>query len=68
MNLNVEQGIIKKVKIYGDFFNEKDISEIELALENVAHEENKIKKVFDQYEIGKYFHGMTREDLLSAMF
>lgn len=68
MNLNAEQGIIKKVKIYGDFFNEKDISEIELALENVPHEEEKIRNVFDQFEIGRYFHGMTTKDLLKAMF
>jgi lipoate-protein ligase A len=68
MNLNAEQGIIKKVKVYGDFFNEKDISEIERALENIPHEEDKIRKVFDRFEIDKYFHGMTAEDLLKAMF
>ncbi|MEO8719473.1 MAG: lipoate--protein ligase [Ginsengibacter sp.] len=68
MNLNVEQGIIKKVKIYGDFFNEKDISEIEIALENIPHQEEKITEVFRRYEINKYFHGISEEDLLSAMF
>ena len=68
MNLDVEKGIIKKVKIYGDFFNEKDIAEIEDALENTPHEENEIRKVLDQYEIGKYFHNMNSGDLLSAMF
>jgi len=68
MNLDVQQGIIKKVKIYGDFFNEKDISDIETVLENTPHEENGIRKVLDQYQIGKYFHNMTTDDLLSAMF
>ena len=68
MNLEVEKGVIKKVKIYGDFFNEKDIAEIESGLENTAHDENEIRKVLDQYEIGKYFHNMNVNDLLSAMF
>ena len=68
MNLDVEKGIIRKVKIYGDFFNEKDISEIEVALENVPHEESEISKVLDQFQIGSYFHNMTSNDLLSAMF
>jgi lipoate---protein ligase len=68
MNLNVEEGIIKKVKVYGDFFNEKDVSEIEQALESIPHEEDRIRKVFDEYQVEKYFHGMTTEDLLSAMF
>ena len=68
MNLDVEKGIIKKVKIYGDFFNEKDISEVEAALENVPHEENAIMKVLDQFQISRYFHNMTSNDLLNAMF
>jgi len=68
MNLNVEQGIIKKVKIYGDFFNEKDTSEIEIALENTPHQEEKIREVFNQYQIDKYFHAISENDLLSAMF
>lgn len=68
MNLDVEKGIIRKVKIYGDFFNEKDIADIELALENTPHEENEIRKILNQYQIGSYFHNMTLNDLLSAMF
>ncbi|MEO9146859.1 MAG: lipoate--protein ligase [Ginsengibacter sp.] len=68
MNLEVESGIIKKVKVYGDFFNERDISEIETALKNIPHEENEIRKVFGRYPIGKYFHNMTADDLMSAMF
>jgi lipoate-protein ligase A len=68
MNLDVKDGIIKKVKIYGDFFNEKDIAEIEVALENTPHEESEIRKKFDHYEIGKYFHNMNTEDILTAMF
>jgi lipoate-protein ligase A len=68
MNLNVEQGIIKKVKIYGDFFNEKDTSEIEIALENTPHQEGKIREVFNQFRIDEYFHAINEDDLLSAMF
>ncbi|HUZ60432.1 MAG TPA: lipoate--protein ligase [Hanamia sp.] len=68
MNLDVEKGIIRKVKIYGDFFNEKDISEVEVALENIPHEENEIREVLNQFQIEKYFHKMNSEDLLNAMF
>lgn len=68
MNLDVKEGMIKKAKIYGDFFNEKNIGEIEIALENTAHEESALRKKLDQYEIGKYFHNMNAEDLLIAMF
>ncbi|MEO6905249.1 MAG: lipoate protein ligase C-terminal domain-containing protein [Ginsengibacter sp.] len=68
MNLNVERGIIKKVKIYGDFFNEKDISEIEIALENTPHQEEKIMAVFEKFPFAKYFYGITKDEVISAMF
>lgn len=68
MNLEVEKGIIQKVKIFGDFFNERDISEIEKALENIAHNELAITSALQGFEINKYFKGITVDDLLSAMF
>lgn len=68
MNLDVEKGIIRKAKIFGDFFNEKDIEEIEKALENTNHNENAIKDKLSQYNIGEYFRNMTIDDLLNVMF
>ena len=64
----MEKGIIKKIKIEGNFFNEKDISEIEIALVNIPHEEIAIRKVLGQYPIGEYFNGISSDDLLNAMF
>ena len=68
MNLDVHKGVIQKVKIYGDFFNEKDISEIEKALQNIPHEEQQIRNILSKYEIEKYFHKMTIDDLIAVMF
>ena len=68
MNLDVESGIIKKVKIFGDFFNEKDISEIEKALVEIVHEEEAIREKLSRFEIGEYFANMTVEDLVEVAF
>ena len=68
MNLDVEKGTIKKVKIFGDFFNEKDITEIEKALKDTPHEEEAIRKKLSHYRIGEYFTNMTLEDLVAVMF
>ena len=68
MNLDVEKGIIQKAKIFGDFFNEKDISEIENALENKAHNEPVLRQVLNNFTIDAYFKGMTADDLVSALF
>lgn len=68
MNLDVQKGIIKNVKIFGDFFNEKDISEIEKALVNTPHDESPIREVLSKYEIGRYFTNITVDDLVQVMF
>ena len=68
MNLDVESGMIKKVKIFGDFFNEKDISEIEKALEETAHEEEAIREKLSEFTIEEYFTNMTIDDLVEGMF
>ena len=68
MNLDVEKGIIKKVRVEADRLNEKNISEIEVALENIPHEENALRKVLDQFSIDNYFDGVSPDDLLNAMF
>ena len=64
----VEKGIIQKAKIFGDFFNERDISEIENALENKAHNEPVLRQVLNNFTIDAYFKGMTTDDLVSALF
>ena len=68
MNLDVQKGEIKKVKIFGDFFNHKDISEIERALENIPHNESDIRQALSGFDIDEYFTNITIEDLLEVMF
>jgi lipoate-protein ligase A len=68
MNIDAENGIIKRVKIFGDFFNEKDIDEIEKALENIPHDEDAIRLALKNYKIDSYFRGITLDELITAMF
>ena len=68
MNLDVEKGVIQRVKILGDFFNKKDISEIEKALEHTAHNEMAIQAVLNQFQIDDYFINFTAGDLIESMF
>jgi lipoate-protein ligase A len=68
MNLEVEKGVIKKAKIFGDFFSEKGISDVENALADIDHEEQAIRKVLSRFTIGKHFQNITTDDLIKAMF
>lgn len=68
MNMNVSKGIIQEVKILGDFFHIRDISEIEEALKNTPHEEHKIREVLGAFDLARYFKDITEDDLVAAMF
>lgn len=63
VRLNVDKGLIKDIKIYGDFFGKCDVSEIENALTGVRHSEIDIRKVLRNFEIDNYFLG-GNEDVL----
>ncbi len=63
-HFNVEKGIIKECKIFGDFFSKKDVSDIENSLVGVKHEYNSIYEVLKNFDINKYFANITIEDLM----
>ncbi|HHW58371.1 MAG TPA: lipoate--protein ligase [Clostridia bacterium] len=68
VNLNVEKGIIKDIKIYGDFFGKYDVSEVENLLKGVKHSEEEIKKVLSNIDMNDYFANITVDNLIEVMF
>ena len=68
MNLDVKNGIIEKAKIFGDFFSEKGISEVEEALLQTQHEEMEIRKALSGLPIEKHFRNIGIEELIAALF
>ncbi len=68
VHLNVDKGIIKEAKIYGDFFNKKDITELESALLNVNHEEIAIREALKNIEVSEYIKGSSIDELIVGIF
>lgn len=68
MNMNVSHGIIRDVKITGDFFHIRDIKAIEKALENTKHEEEAIRVKLEPFNLKEYFDKISEDDLISIMF
>lgn len=68
VNLNVEDGIIKDIKIYGDFFGKKDVEEIEALLKGIEHSEDKVRKVLSNVNIDDYFSNISLDNLIEVMF
>ncbi len=67
-NLNVDRGIIKEIRLFGDYFGKCDVSEIEKALTGVKHSEEDIRIVLSKYNINNYFSNINIDDLIEGMF
>lgn len=68
MNLEVKKGIIQEAKIFGDFFGTKPVEDIEAALQGVAHDQDQLRDKLNSFKLEAYFHQMTIDDLMSALF
>ena len=68
MNLDVKNGIIEKAMIFGDFFSEIGISEVEDALINKRHEEKELRDILSRLPIEKHFRNIGIDELIDSLF
>jgi len=64
VHLDVEKGIIKKAKIFGDFFASSPIEELESLLIDTKHETKAIKDVLLEQDLTTYFGKVTTEEII----
>ncbi|WP_430882726.1 lipoate--protein ligase [Fusibacter sp. JL216-2] len=64
INLEVKNSLIKSAKIYGDFFSQADISEVEKALVGVKHETESVKQALSAIDLDKYLSGIGLDEML----
>ena len=63
VRLNVSRGRIKDIRIFGDYFGIKSISEIEELLTGVEYRREAIAAALSNADLGEYISGMTAEEL-----
>lgn len=66
-SLNVEKGLIKEIKFFGDFFGKKDVSYIENLLKDVNHNESSIRNVLSNVNINDYFLNCDIDILMNGI-
>lgn len=66
-NISVNKGIIEDIKLYGDFFGQRDVSELEKTLIGINHNEESIRAALDKFDISKYFYNISRDELIQGM-
>lgn len=68
LRLLVEKGYIKNFKIYGDFFGEKQVADIESKLKDVRYELASLKSVLDPVDITEYFGNIDKQEFLNLVY
>ena len=64
---NVENSIIKSIKIYGDFFGIRDVDDIEMLLIGEPYDYNAILEKLATIDISQYFSRMITEEVAKAI-
>ena len=68
LSIDVEKGVMKHIRIFGDFFGEENIEKIEKMLINKNHNAEEIQSVLDNINIKNYFANISKEEFLSLFF
>lgn len=66
-NINVDQGKIKDLKFYGDFFGVKDVAELAKMLVGINYDRKSIEEVLDKVDISQYFMGINNQEALDIL-
>jgi lipoate---protein ligase len=67
-DLDVHNGTILHIRIFGDYFSRYDTEEIETALTGIGHEETAIRLALKPYKIEDYFANLTLAEFMEGMF
>lgn len=65
--INIYKGIIKNIKIYGDFFSENNVSTLENALTSVKYDFKSIYGILEKYNMDEYFKNISMENIMSVL-
>ena len=67
-DLDVHNGTIQHIKIFGDYFSRYDTEDIETVLTGIAHHEETIRKSLEPFRIDDYFAHLKIEEFIAGLF
>ncbi len=67
-SVDADHGIIKEVKLTGDFFGVGDITELTDSLKGVRYDYNDVLMTLERYDIQRYIFGGSAEDISKLLF
>lgn len=67
IKFDVKRGRIEHAKIFGDFFGEGDITDLEEALTGTLHDFESIEAALDDFNLYHYFGDIDKYELIRLM-
>ncbi|KYC81445.1 lipoate--protein ligase LplJ [Bacillus haynesii] len=68
IRLEVQKGVIRECKVFGDFFGVGDVSDIEEKLTGVQYERKAIEEALQGVDIKHYFGNIQKEEFLDLVY
>jgi len=68
IHMNVEKGIIRELKIEGDFISAREIASLEQMLLGIIHDPETMRIRLSGVQVSEYILGLQNEELLVGMF
>ena len=68
VGVKVESGMVKEIAVYGDFFGEKDLSEVLSLLRGLPFDRNAFLKALQGVSIAEYILGLSNEAFAGCFF
>lgn len=68
VRLEVDKGIIKDCKIYGDFFGVGDVADIENRLKNLRYEKNDLEEALAEVDTSFYFGNVSKKEFVELVY
>ena len=66
-NLEINKGVISKIKFFGDFFGKEEIENLEILLSGVKHKEESLREILSNIDINNYLLGADMDILISGI-
>jgi lipoate-protein ligase A len=67
-NLDVQEGILRGIWIFGDYFGTSDTEQLVEGLNGIAHEEGAIREALKNYTMSDYIANLTIDEFIEGVF
>ena len=67
VRLNVQEGRITGIRIFGDFMGRRDVDELEARLLGALYEREAMMTAWADVDVAEYFTGISRDEVLSVL-